>query len=316
MNGMIATGGGELARLDYLSAEARICAESLANNMLRLGRVFLEAKTLVKHGEWQTWVHDNAGMSVRQAQNLMASYERFGGNPVYDGIDKSKLFKMLALPEGTEERFLEENNVSEMTAREVDAAVKRVREEVRGELENERRLRQEAEQRALEAESRPPELPAEVAADLSEKQETIARQQAELERLAETGRLSIEEANRLRKENDGLRRENVDQAELLQDAQQEYNRLQGDYLNLQSSVAKGDAERIPTDTLTADTFASAVRQFIGICARMPHMSHSFAIMPQSEKTIFDELLQTVESWATASRKAIDTYSAEEAFIYD
>ena len=123
----------------------------------------------------------------------------------------------------------------------------------------------------------------------------------ELERLAETGRLSIEEANRLRKENDGLRRENVDQAELLQDAQQEYNRLQGDYLNLQSSVAKGDAERIPTDTLTADTFASAVRQFIGICARMPHMSHSFAIMPQSEKTIFDELLQTVESWATASR---------------
>ena len=85
-------------------------------------------------------------------------------------------------------------------------------------------------------------------------------------------------------------------------------------LNLQSTVAKGDAERTPCDELTADTFAAAVRQFIGTCARMPHMGRTFGMMRPEEYHVYDELLRTVEGWAKDARKALDTIGYEEVEI--
>ena len=307
-------GSTELTRLDVLASEARIYSENLASNMIRLGRVFAEAKPLVKHGEWQNWLRENSGMSVRAAQNLMEIHNRFGNNPAFDGIQKSKLFKMLSLPEGTEEKFIAENNIDEMSARQVEAAVKQTRAEMQGEIERERALREDAEKRADALANRPFELPDEVAHSIEKKDELIKRQSDELKRLAEMGKETIEEAARLRKLNLELKRDMDDQAEILRDVQEECNRAQAELLNAQSTIAKGESDHVPTDELTADDFAAAVRQFIGVCARMPHMARTFAAMDEREKDVFNELLLTVESWATASRTAIDTYSAEEAIV--
>ena len=69
------------------------------------------------------------------------------------------------------------------------------------------------------------------------------------------------------------------------------------------------------DELTIDVFASAVRQFIGTCARMPHMCHTFGTMTLSEKNAYDELLRTVEGWAANARQAMNTIAYEEVEIH-
>lgn len=314
MNEIANTQQAGLTPIAVLAEEARIYSESMAMNMLNLGRVFTEAKKQVAHGEWGDWVQCYSGMSTRSAQQLMAIYSRFGDKPAFAGVEKSKMYKMLALPEGTEEAFAEKNDLSAMTSREVEEAVKRVREQANEEIRRERAARKAAEERAEELSARPPEVPEEVSAALKSKDAMIEQQKQELERIAATGRDSVAEANRLRSDNNRLRRELNENAELLEETQQECNRAQAELLNLQSTVAKGDAERTPCDELTADTFAAAVRQFIGACARMPHMGRTFGMMRPEEYHVYDELLRTVEGWAKDARKALDTIGYEEVEI--
>lgn len=314
MNEIANTQQASLTPIAVLAEEARIYSESMAMNMLNLGRVFTEAKKQVAHGEWGDWVQRYSGMSARSAQQLMAIYSRFGDKPAFAGVEKSKMYKMLALPEGTEEAFAEKNDLSAMTSREVEEAVKRVREQANEEIRRERAARKAAEERAEELSARPPEVPEEVSAALKSKDAMIEQQKQELERIAATGRDSVAEANRLRSDNNRLRRELNENAELLEETQQECNRAQAELLNLQSTVAKGDAERTPCDELTADTFAAAVRQFIGTCARMPHMGRTFGMMRPEEYHVYDELLRTVEGWAKDARKALDTIGYEEVEI--
>lgn len=314
MNEIANTQQTGLTPIAVLAEEARIYSESMAMNMLNLGRVFTEAKKQVAHGEWGDWVQRYSGMSARSAQQLMAIYSRFGDKPAFAGVEKSKMYKMLALPEGTEEAFAEKNDLSAMTSREVEEAVKRVREQANEEIRRERAARKAAEERAEELSARPPEVPEEVSAALKSKDAMIEQQKQELERIAATGRDSVAEANRLRSDNNRLRRELNENAELLEETQQECNRAQAELLNLQSTVAKGDAERTPCDELTADTFAAAVRQFIGTCARMPHMGRTFGMMRPEEYHVYDELLRTVEGWAKDARKALDTIGYEEVEI--
>lgn len=314
MNEIANTQQAGLTPIAVLAEEARIYSESMAMNMLNLGRVFTEAKKQVAHGEWGDWVQRYSGMSARSAQQLMAIYSRFGDKPAFAGVEKSKMYRMLALPEGTEEAFAEKNDLSAMTSREAEEAVKRVREQANEEIRRERAARKAAEERAEELSARPPEVPEEVSAALKSKDAMIEQQKQELERIAATGRDSVAEANRLRSDNNRLRRELNENAELLEETQQECNRAQAELLNLQSTVAKGDAERTPCDELTTDTFAAAVRQFIGTCARMPHMGRTFGMMRPEEYHVYDELLRTVEGWAKDARKALDTIGYEEVEI--
>lgn len=187
----------DLSVLEGLAAQARAYSENLAINMFQLGRVYTEAKKLVRHGEWAQWLRDNSGMSERSAQQLMQVYARFGSQPAFMGLEKSKLFKLLSLPAGQETDFAEEHDLAAMTSREVEAAVKQAKAEMAAQLEEERRWRQQAEVRARQLSEElqnkdSDELPDEVAETLRRQQATIQQQQDMLAAAQET----INESNR------------------------------------------------------------------------------------------------------------------------
>lgn len=283
----------EISVLDNLAMQAKTYIQNARMNLLQLGRVLAEAKPLVPHGEWENWVKTNTSMSKRAAEQYMQAYAEFGLNPQIAELGTTKTLKLLPLTEDEREKLLSENDVSSMSTRQLDEAIrkqkqealKEARQEVQGELEKERTARIAAEQRAKAAESRPPE----VTKELSDKQ-----------------RSHKEQMERLTRENSILKQEIRERDEELEEQQADYNRAQEELLNIKSQVAKGDAERVPTDQLTVDAFASAVRAFIGACARMPHMSATFSAMSQIDKNEYDELLRTVEAWAKDSRKALDS----------
>lgn len=283
----------EIAVLDNLAMQAKTYIQNARMNLLQLGRVFKEAKPLVPHGEWENWIRTNTSMSKRAAEQYMQAYAEFGLNPQIAELGTTKTLKLLPLTEDEREKLLSENDVGSMSTRQLDEAIrkqkqealKEARQEVQGELEKERTARIAAEQRAKVAESRPPEVPKELSDKLRSHEEQLEH---------------------LTRENSNLKQEIRERDEELEEQQADYNRMQEELLNTKSQVAKGDAERVPTDQLTVDAFASAVRTFIGTCARMPHMSAAFSTMPQIDKNEYDELLRTVEAWARDSRKALDS----------
>lgn len=310
----------EISVIEALESQAHALRTSVELNLWQLARVLMEARPLVKRGEWADWCDKHAGVSERSAQQMIQAYKRFGEKPQFQGIGKSNMLKMLALPEGTEDAFVEEHPVSEMTAREVDEAVKKIKAEFQEEIENEREERMNAEARAANANAElkalkeqmasQPEIPEEVALELKTGREKLAAAQEEIERIRVMGETALEEHRRISSENSRLLQEVSDKDRLLKKQQADLNQAQQKYLESQSAIAKGDAERVPSDQLTLDVFANAVRTFIGAVARMPHMRVTFGAMDNQTKEDYSVLLETVEKWAKDSRQALETTGAE------
>ena len=298
------------AVLDSYAKQGRFFLSSAASSFVQFGRVLTEAKPLVPHGQWESWVRDSFGMSSRTAQGYMAAWDKFGSDPQLVNVQYTKLREMLALPEGTQEKFLEDNNVAEMTSREVKEAVKKVREELQGDIERERKARIAAEKRCEEIANLPSEADEELLKTLSEQQKEIELQKGEMLRLQEIASESIKSRNDAMRKLTEAQNELAENDEFMKEQQQEYNRMQAELLNAKSMIAKGDAERVISERMSAEEFAGAVRAFMGAVSQMPYMGGAFATMTGEEKDLFDQYLSTVEGWAKNARKALDTMSGE------
>lgn len=301
MNELATSVNSSPAVLDGLAQEAQYYATSFTNSILQLGRVFCEAKQLVEHGKWMDWVKDNTGFSTRTAQQFMQAYKRFGSNEKARQIgDRSKLVKLLSLPAGTEDDFLENNDVSNMSAREVDEAVHKVRAEKQAKKDEANAAREATE-------NQEPELPDEV-------QKELSRLNSEVGRLTTTANDAVKRAKELQAANSNLQHEIDEQNEMMDEAQKEREELEKELLAARKQIAEGNAERGPVNEFTVDVFETAVREFISTCFRMPSMHHVFAKMTNADKNRYNAHLRTIEKWAADSREALNAIACEEVDI--
>lgn len=311
------------ATLEPYVQQGRMFLFTAAQSLIQYGRVLTEAKPLVPRGQFEKWVQSSFNMSERTAQQYMAVWKRFGSNAMLKDVQFSNLQKMLALPEGKEEQFAAENDLQSMTAREVEKAVRQVREEEQNRLNlaladakqemtqalnRKEGERLKLESRLREAEAKTAEPDRALIAKIAEKDAHIRT----LQRQADTANQERNEANsRLQQAREELR----DLEEALAENQQAYDRMQAELLNAQSTIARGDAERVISEQFTIDDFSAAVRGFLGSVAQLPYMSEAFLQMvDQREYRQWDSLLQAVEDWAEKSRKAMNTAMAKEAYI--
>lgn len=299
-----------MALIDSLAAEARLYRASIDMSMYQLARVFVQAKELVPHGEWAKWLQDNADVSVRTAQDMMAVYRRFGDRPAFENIGKSKLFRMLALPEGREDGFVSENNVEGMTIREIDEAIRRERAKAQIEIDREKQARREAEERADRAEQLSMEPPRELLDELERGREDLKEAQDNAQHFALMAKQAISDKAALERENKRLQADLNDQSAMMQEQQEALNQAQEELLSMQSAAARSEGAHEERSELTLDMLSAAVREFIGSCARMPYLGSSFAQMPQRDKRAYRELVQTVEGWCEGARRALDTVAVE------
>lgn len=123
---------------------------------IEIGGKLMEAKSMVPQGEWGKWLENNVEYSQSTAENLMKLYKEYGGNQesLFDTWTGSQTFgkltytqhlALLALPFSDRQEFAEQNNVEEMSTRQLLKAVQ-------DQLEQERRDHEQTEARARDAE--------------------------------------------------------------------------------------------------------------------------------------------------------------------
>ena len=301
MNEMTTVQPADLALLDTLAAEARAYAENAVMNMLSLGRVLSQAKDMLPHGQFMPWIENEVGISHRYGEHYIKCYHVYGNNPEYAKLGKSKLIKMLALPAGTQEAFIAENDVENMSAREVEEAVKKARAEAQGEIEREREARRRAEARAEELANRPQEISEETA-------EELRRKDADIARLSQQATEAVNAANALRRENTTLRRDNDETEALLVQTQALYDQAQRELHSAKSAMARDDDDEIVHNEFSVDSFETAVGEFMRTCARLPYMGSSFAVMDHHLRERYVEVLRVMEGWCSSARNAMNTYA--------
>lgn len=129
------------------------------NNSIEIGKRLCEAKEMVPHGEWGKWLKEEINFSQSTANNLMKIYNEYGDSQgqlwgasaksqTLGNLTYSKAVALLAMPAEERESFVEENNVEDMSTRQLQEAIKAREEAEKEKIE----LSKELAQKDIEAE--------------------------------------------------------------------------------------------------------------------------------------------------------------------
>jgi len=105
----------------------------LLQSSIEIGKRLKEAKESVGHGNWGTWLETSVNYSQKTAQNLIKIYEEYGEKYLVESensnsksisfLGYTQALAMLKLDSDERENFLEENDVSKMTTKDLEAAI-------------------------------------------------------------------------------------------------------------------------------------------------------------------------------------------------
>lgn len=129
----------ELARRDIDSITEEIqelkteAQYLIVHYVCKIGKKLTEAKAILQHGEWAEWLENEVNFSQRTATNYMKIYEEYGSDQmsIFGGnsqaianLGYTKALQLLAIPASEREDFVEENNVDELSTRQLDDLIR------------------------------------------------------------------------------------------------------------------------------------------------------------------------------------------------
>ena len=119
--------------LEIRAERIRRLQADVQRGIIEIGFELIAAKKEIGHGGWTDWLEKEFEWTDRTARNFMAIAERFGNRKSISDLTTTTLIKMLALPEGDEEAFIEAqaqagSPVETQSARQVQQAVKQWKE--------------------------------------------------------------------------------------------------------------------------------------------------------------------------------------------
>lgn len=115
----------ELSNLNQLVNEIKFFESQAVNSYWEIGKRLSQAKEQVPHGEWENWVEDNLGYSLRTTQQLIRVHKEYSKTNTYSFLSFNKVLALTSI-EDEEERqeFAEDHDVEDMTVRELKAEIK------------------------------------------------------------------------------------------------------------------------------------------------------------------------------------------------
>ena len=155
--------------------------------ILTIGRCLTEAKQTIPHGEWLPWLNERVEFSERTARNFMRLSRECSNRPALADLGASKALMLLALPDSERDQFMEDHNVIDMSARQLEQAIKD-RDEARKAAETAQAEASAAEQARAKMEEDMKLLNARLSGaqeDREQAAQTVARLEAQLAELKE-----------------------------------------------------------------------------------------------------------------------------------
>ncbi len=104
-------------------------------NSIEIGRRLVEVKSMLEHGQWGIWLEGSVDYSQSTANNLMRIFEEYGANQIslfgdnansqtFGNLTYSQAVALLGVPAEEREQFVKDNDVENMSTRELQQAIK------------------------------------------------------------------------------------------------------------------------------------------------------------------------------------------------
>lgn len=240
----------EKRTIEVITGEILELKKTAGDAILGIGQRLNEAKAMLSHGEWQTWLAERVEFSERSAQRFMRLAREWSNPTALSDLGATKALTLLALPPEEREQFMAESH-------QVDGAEKTVIDMSARELEKAIRERDEAEKRAQELLDSIAEQKKELSAENERLRKELQTAQDEAVQLKEAeaetagaAQVATETAARLAKELEELKAAPVDvavmavdQAKLDQARAEAMAEMQAKLDKAKEAKAKADEKR-------------------------------------------------------------------------
>ena len=118
--------------IEVITAEILDAKRAGGEAILTIGRGLIEAKALLSHGEWLPWLEERVEFSEKAAQRFMLLARKYSNPTTLSDLGASKALILLAIPDEVRDEFIEaphvvdgeEKTVTDMSVRELKAAIK------------------------------------------------------------------------------------------------------------------------------------------------------------------------------------------------
>lgn len=171
--------------IDIITEEINFYKQQAGMAILEIGKRLAEAKSQLSHGEWLPWLEEKVEFSERSAQQYIRLWREYGKSATVADLGVRKALVLLALPESEREEFAAENHAADMTAKELEEAVRQRKiaelkaDSVQRELDKQKGFVAQAEAEAEKAR----EAAEQAASDVQEAKDTALAAQEELARV-------------------------------------------------------------------------------------------------------------------------------------
>lgn len=129
----------EVIATEIRTIDNHVCQVAL-NGAIEIGQKLTEAKGQIGHGNWENWCKEYLDYSKSQAERFMKISTDYGdeNSPYLSAISKtytctdfsiSKAFRLLQVPEDEVEDFVESHDINDMTVKNLEVEIKKLREE-------------------------------------------------------------------------------------------------------------------------------------------------------------------------------------------
>jgi len=124
MNELVQTRTPQLIATEIGSIKGQT-RDFVLHSSVEIGRRLIEAKELVPHGQWGEWLKENVDYSQSTANNLMSLYREYGDKSQSLGnLSYTKALALLGVPDAEREQFVAENDVDNLSAKELQQVIK------------------------------------------------------------------------------------------------------------------------------------------------------------------------------------------------
>lgn len=110
--------------IETITSEIQSAKRTGGEAILTIGRCLIEAKAQLSHGEWLSWLDEQVEYSERTAQNFMRLAREYSNPQTLADLGASKALALLALPADERSQFLQKTPVIDMSARELEQAIR------------------------------------------------------------------------------------------------------------------------------------------------------------------------------------------------
>lgn len=138
------------AEINHIKDETR---KMVIYNSIEIGKRLTEAKELVGHGEWGNWLEVEVNYSKSTANNLMKIFKEYGADQIsllgdnlksqtFGDLTYSQAVLLLGVPAEEREGFIENNNIDELSTRELKKAIEDLKKTEEEKKQIERQLKE------------------------------------------------------------------------------------------------------------------------------------------------------------------------------